>query len=210
MRPKAPSASGSENFEEPFDYSLKLVVLGDSGVGKSALLKRAAKGVYEDQYVSTIGVDFEVKTITVDDQKVKLYFWDTAGQERFRTITRSYYRGAGAVLFVFDLTDRDSFRNVQVWYDDVLKTLTTDTLFCLVGNKADIPEKRAVSKQDAEEWANDHGMPFFEASARTSANLDSILENLGSRHIKKMRMQALMQPDTTQLVTPKAPSSSCC
>jgi GTPase SAR1 family protein len=88
-------------------------------------------------------------------------------------------------LFVFDLTDKESFKNVQLWYEDVLKTLSTDTLFVLIGNKADLVNQRSVSNEDAEAWAHEHGMPFFEASAKTSSNLDSILLNLAERHVKR-------------------------
>eukprot|EP01083_Nonionella_stella_P172877 594594_1 len=102
-----------------YDYLLKVVMVGDSGVGKSSLLKRFANRDFTGDYISTIGVDFEIKTLEIDGKTVKLQIWDTAGQERFRTITSSYYRGAHGIIIVYDITDKESFDNVRQWLFEI-------------------------------------------------------------------------------------------
>ncbi|WBY58514.1 ras-related protein Rab-1B [Plasmodium yoelii yoelii] len=106
---------------DSYDSLFKILLIGDSGVGKSCLLLRFADDTYTDSYISTIGVDFKIKTIEIDDKIIKLQIWDTAGQERFRTITSSYYRGAQGIIIVYDVTDRDSFNNVKNWIIEIEK-----------------------------------------------------------------------------------------
>jgi len=167
------------------DYSVKVVVLGDSGVGKSCLLKQFAKGLYDDLYVSTIGVDFETKKVSLDGALIKLYLWDTAGQERFRNITRSYYRGADAVLLVYDVTDEQSFGNVRLWLQDLRNSTSRPVVTVLVGNKADLESRRVVSGEQGEVLAKELELPFFEASAKTSLNIESIFNLVAAEYLKK-------------------------
>jgi Ras-related protein Rab-1A len=155
-----------------YDYLHKLLLIGDSGVGKSCLLLRFADNYFTESYISTIGVDFKVKTIPIDGKIVKLQIWDTAGQERFRTITSSYYRGAHGIIVVFDVTDRVSFANITSWLGEIDKYATTNTTKLLVGNKCDQEEKRQVSYETAKEKADQLGIPYIETSARTSINVD--------------------------------------
>lgn len=109
------------NMHPEYDYLFKLLLIGDSGVGKSCLLLRFADDTYTQSYISTIGVDFKIRTLGIDDKTVKLQIWDTAGQERFRTITSSYYRGAHGIIIVYDVTDRESFTNVRHWIHEIDK-----------------------------------------------------------------------------------------
>jgi small GTP-binding protein len=119
------------------DYLFKALVIGDSGVGKSCLLLRFAQDKYEQNYLSTVGVDYYNRTINIDGKRVQLQMWDTAGQERFRTITRSYYRGSQGIVVVYDVTDNATFENVKHWLDEIEKNAGSGVIKLLVGNKSD-------------------------------------------------------------------------
>ena len=127
-----------------YDYLFKLLLIGDSGVGKSCLLLRFADDTYTDSYISTIGVDFKIRTVDLDTKTIKLQIWDTAGQERFRTITSSYYRGAHGIIIVYDITDKESFDNVRQWLFEIDRYASENVCKLLVGNKSDLGSKRAV------------------------------------------------------------------
>merc|ERR1712157_499578 len=133
-----------------YDYLFKLVLIGDSGVGKSCLLLRFADDSFTDSYISTIGVDFRFRTVNIDMKTVKLQIWDTAGQERFRTITSAYYRGAHGIIMVYDVTNSESFEHVEEWLSEVNRHASETTKKLLVGNKCDLESERAVQKEDAQ------------------------------------------------------------
>lgn len=150
-----------------FDYSLKVVVVGDSGVGKTCLLIRFVRDMFDEESQPTLGVEFMTKIVTTENHRIQLQLWDTAGQELFRSVTRGYYRGSAGALLVFDLTNRDSFENIGRWLQDIKDVARPDVVTLLLGNKADLDEKRAVKKEEAEEFAAAHGMQYFETSAKT-------------------------------------------
>lgn len=154
-----------------YDYLFKMVIIGDSGVGKSALLLRECDEVFEDSYISTIGVDFRYRTVDVDGKCVKLQIWDTAGQDRFRTITSAYYRGANGVIVVYDITSKRSFENVNRWIKECTDRNPKMTIV-LVGNKCDLEDKRAVPKNIAEQFAKEHNYFFVETSAKHNTNVN--------------------------------------
>ncbi|KAA0190096.1 Small GTP-binding protein Rab1, partial [Fasciolopsis buskii] len=131
------------------DYLFKLLLIGDSGVGKSCLLLRFADDTYCDTYISTIGVDFKIRTIELNGKVVKLQIWDTAGQERFRTITSSYYRGAHGIIIVYDVTDMSSYNSVKDWLNEIKCYADSRVSRLLVGNKCDLVAKRAVPAEMA-------------------------------------------------------------
>ncbi|KAL4238220.1 Ras-related protein Rab-1A [Mactra antiquata] len=131
------------------DYLFKVLIIGDAGAGKSCLLLRYSDNVFSDSYISTIGVDFKIRTLEMDGKIVKLNMWDTAGQERFRTITQTFYRGAHGILLVFDLTDMESFQHLQQWYSDANKWCQTNVSKLLIGAKSDMTNKRVVSYEMA-------------------------------------------------------------
>ncbi|KAG2598426.1 hypothetical protein PVAP13_5KG366500 [Panicum virgatum] len=153
-----------------YDYLFKLLLIGDSGVGKSCLLLRFADDSYLESYISTIGVDFKIRTVEQDGKTIKLQIWDTAGQERFRTITSSYYRGAHGIIVVYDVTDQESFNNVKQWLNEIDRYASENVNKLLVGNKCDLAESRAVSYEAGKALADEIGIPFLETSAKDACN----------------------------------------
>lgn len=154
-----------------YDYLFKLLLIGDSGVGKSCLLLRFAENTYTQDYISTIGVDFKIRTIELDGKVIKLQIWDTAGQERFRTITSSYYRGAHGIIIVYDVTEAESFDNVEQWLQEIDRYATSNVMKLLVGNKSDLPNKK-VEYAKAKEFADQRGIQFIETSAADNSNVE--------------------------------------
>lgn len=155
-----------------YDYLFKLLLIGDSGVGKSCLLLRFADDTYTESYISTIGVDFKIRTIELDGKTIKLQIWDTAGQERFRTITSSYYRGAHGIIVVYDVTDQESFNNVKQWLQEIDRYACENVNKLLVGNKSDLTTKKVVDYTTAKEYADQLGIPFLETSAKNATNVE--------------------------------------
>lgn len=156
-----------------YDYLYKNLLIGDSGVGKSCLLLRFADDTYTESYISTIGVDFKIRTIELDGKTIKLQIWDTAGQERFRTITSSYYRGAHGIIIVYDVTDQESFNNVKSWLQEIDRFASEHVCKLLVGNKNDMTSKKVVSTETAKEFADSLGIKFLETSAKTAENVEA-------------------------------------
>ncbi|KAL4254393.1 Ras-related protein RABD2b [Abortiporus biennis] len=157
---------------EGYDYLFKLLLIGDSGVGKSCLLLRFAENSFTDSYLSTIGVDFKIRTVDLDGKTMKLQIWDTAGQERFRTISQAYYRGAHGIIVVYDVTDSESFDNVKTWFTEINRHATEGVQKLLIGNKSDLVEKKVVDFNAAKAFADEKGVTFLETSAKDSSNVD--------------------------------------
>ncbi len=164
---------------DQYQYQFRLILVGDSHVGKSCLLRRFKEGKFIEFNDPTVGVDFHTNMIQIDGCTLKLQLWDTAGHERFRAITRSYYRNAVGVLLVFDVTDPTSFNKLPEWIDDIMQSSKPNTpIFVLVGNKSDLHDKREVSLRDAQEFASRHGMNYVETSARTGNNTEKVFNIL--------------------------------
>eukprot|EP00741_Cyanophora_paradoxa_P008889 tig00001408_g8605.t1 len=169
-----------------YDYLFKLLLIGDSGVGKSCLLLRFADDTYTESYISTIGVDFKIRTIELDGKTIKLQIWDTAGQERFRTITSSYYRGAHGIIIVYDVTDQESFNNVKQWLQEIDRYACEGVSKLLVGNKSDLTTKKVVQYEVAKEFADSLGIPFLETSAKNSTNVEAAFMTMAAEIKAKM------------------------
>mmetsp|Transcript_5504 Transcript_5504/g.7026 ORF Transcript_5504/g.7026 Transcript_5504/m.7026 type:complete len:214 (-) Transcript_5504:91-732(-) len=180
-----PAASTSSGKQRDYDYLFKLVLIGDSGVGKSCLLLRFADDAFTESYISTIGVDFRFRTVKIDKKTVKLQIWDTAGQERFRTITSAYYRGADGIIMVYDVTSQDSFDHVNDWLKEVNRYAAEGTCKLLVGNKSDRSADRVVTMEQAKEFADDIGVPFLETSAKSAANVEEAFLTMAGELIKQ-------------------------
>lgn len=182
------SSSGQSN---SYDLSFKILLIGDSGVGKSSLLVSFISSSVDD-LSPTIGVDFKIKLLTVAGKRLKLTIWDTAGQERFRTLTSSYYRGAQGIILVYDVTRRDTFTNLSdVWAKEVdLYSTNQDCVKMLVGNKVDRDSERAVSREEGIALAKEHGCLFLECSAKTRENVEQCFEQLA---LKIMEVPSLLE-----------------
>ena len=197
-----------------YDYLFKLLLIGDSGVGKSCLLLRYVDETYQESYISTIGVDFKIKTNELDGKVIKLQIWDTAGQERFRTITSSYYRGAHGIIVVYDVTDQESFNNVKVWLQEIDRYANENVNKLLVGNKSDLTSKKVVDYETAKAFADELGIPFLETSAKSAANVEQSFMTMGAEIKKRMASQPVMAKQQT--VKPgegravQAQKSNCC
>lgn len=196
-----------------YDYLFKLLIIGDSGVGKSCLLLRFAEGAFNDSYISTIGVDFKIRNLKVDDKSVKLQIWDTAGQERFRTITSSYYRGAHGIIIVYDITDKSSFENVKMWLSEIEKYASNEVTKLLVGNKSDLTDKRAVDVEEGRAYANQLGIPFLETSAKEATNVEKAF-TLMAGEIKKRQGDKLEMDRpagrSVKVTSKKVEKKGCC
>jgi len=169
-----------------YDYLFKLLLIGDSGVGKSCLLLRFADDTYTESYISTIGVDFKIRTIQLDGKTIKLQIWDTAGQERFRTITSSYYRGAHGIIVVYDVTEAESFNNVKQWLHEIDRYASEGVNKLLVGNKSDLVSKKQVETQTAKEMADSLSIPFLETSAKSATNVEQAFMTMASEIKNRM------------------------
>lgn len=186
-----------------YDYLFKLLLIGDSGVGKSCLLLRFADHTYTESYISTIGVDFKIRTIELDGKTIKLQIWDTAGQERFRTITSSYYRGAHGIIVVYDVTDTESFNNVKQWLNEIDRYACEGVNKLLVGNKCDLVSKKAVNYETAKALADKLDIPFLETSAKAATNVEKAFLTMAA----EIKNTVATQPTTQTTAKTVVPSS---
>ncbi|XP_075421830.1 ras-related protein Rab-26 [Ascaphus truei] len=181
-----PSLSNSGEF---YDIAFKVMLVGDSGVGKTCLLMRFKDGAFlAGSFISTVGIDFRNKVLNVDGVKVKLQIWDTAGQERFRSVTHAYYRDAHALLLLYDVTNKTSFDNIQAWLTEIHEYAQKNVVIMLLGNKVDSTHERVVKIEDGERLAKEYGVPFMETSAKSGLNVDlafiAIAKELKHRSMK--------------------------
>lgn len=160
---------------QDYDALYKILLIGDSGVGKSSILTRYVDELFNEGFISTIGVDFRIKSLKHNGKDVKLQIWDTAGQERFRTIVSSYYRGAQGVFLVFDVSNRQTFDGIGEWLLNVERLCRDKVTRVLVGNKADLKE-REVTEPEARRFAKDNGMMYIETSAKACSNIGNAFE----------------------------------
>lgn len=189
-------------------------MIGDSGVGKSCLLLRFADDTYTESYISTIGVDFKIRTIELEGKTVKLQIWDTAGQERFRTITSSYYRGAHGIIVVYDVTDNETFTNVKQWLQEIDRYASEGVNKLLVGNKSDLEKK--VSFETANEFATQLSIPFLETSAKNATNVEQAFMTMAKQIKDRMGSSTAAQPSankakvTVGSAIPTQQAGGCC
>ncbi|CAE6469346.1 unnamed protein product [Rhizoctonia solani] len=161
-----------------YDYLFKVVLIGDSGVGKSNLLSRFTRNEYNVESKSTIGVEFATRSINVDGKTVKAQIWDTAGQERYRAITSAYYRGAVGALLVYDISKHATYINVTRWLKELRDHADSNIVIMLVGNKSDLKHLRAVPTEEAKALAVEHGLFFIETSAMDASNVEAAFQNI--------------------------------
>ena len=153
-------------------YIIKILTLGDTLVGKSSIVLRFSDNRFDDNQLATIGIDYKTKYIKVKDASVKVLLWDTAGQEKFRNIARQYYKGANGVLLIYDVCDRKTYERIGFWMDELKQNNEIEQLYIiLVGNKIDLEEKRVVTREEAEKYAEDNNINYLEVSAKTGEGI---------------------------------------
>ncbi|RZF39576.1 hypothetical protein LSTR_LSTR001097 [Laodelphax striatellus] len=186
--------------KKTYDLLFKLLLIGDSGVGKTCVLFRFSDDAFTPTFISTIGIDFKIKTVELRGKKIKLQIWDTAGQERFHTITTSYYRGAMGIMLVYDITNEKSFENIVKWLRNIDEHANEDVEKMILGNKCDMDDKRAVSKERGEAIAREHGIRFMETSAKANINIEQAFNELAEAILVKTSGRDLTEaPDRVQV-----------
>ena len=157
-----------------FNYLFKYIIIGDSAVGKSNILLRYIHDKFNEEFQSTIGVEFGARNIKIEDKIYRIQIWDTAGQETFRSITRAYYKNSVCACVVYDITNKNSFQNIKSWMEDCKKQSPKTVFLILIGNKVDLEDKRQVTYEEGSIFAEKNGMLFFETSAKTGKNIEEI------------------------------------
>ncbi|BES95372.1 unnamed protein product [Nesidiocoris tenuis] len=175
----------------------KVLVLGDSNVGKTCIVHRYCDETYYDTYISTIGIDFKQKIISVDGTPIKMQIWDTAGQERFRTLTTAYYRGAMGILLMYDVTSLESFNNLTYWLKNIEENASPYVVKVLAGNKCDAAAKRVVDTEMGQKIAENYDIPFYEVSCKQDINIETIFLTL-ARLIRDQRANQVDAFDNVQ------------
>lgn len=192
-----------------YDLLFKLLLIGDSGVGKTCILFRFSDDAFNTTFISTIGIDFKIKTIELKGKKIKLQIWDTAGQERFHTITTSYYRGAMGIMLVYDITQPKSFDNIAKWLRNIEEHANEDVEKMLLGNKCDMEDRRAISRERGEDIARQHGIRFLETSAKANINVERAFYELSEAILDKGPNKD-KAPEPQSLPKPRQEFSKCC
>ena len=172
--------------DDHYDYLFKILIIGDSGVGKSSLMNRFVDQNYSSEFNATIGVDFKVHTIKIDDKLIKLQIWDTAGQERFRTVTNTYYRGAHGVLVVYDTTNHYSFNNVTEWLSEIDRLANDEIPRVLVATKTDLTEEQMVTPEETQKLVQHYNLKHIETSSKNDQNVAKCFIELAQLMKNKM------------------------
>ena len=167
-----------EEEESSYELLYKVIIIGDTAVGKSNILSRYVKDEFSSNSKSTVGVELGIKFLKIKNTKTKIQIWDTAGQERYRAITSSYFKGSNGCFIVYDITNEASFNNVENWYEQIQKETSKDIPILLVGNKCDLEDERKVPIEKGKEKAKNLNCAFFETSALKKINIDKIFEEL--------------------------------
>ncbi|CAF1208053.1 unnamed protein product [Rotaria sordida] len=182
---------GPRMAKKNYDLLFKLLLIGDSGVGKTCILFRFSDDAFNASFISTIGIDFKIKTIELDGRKIKLQIWDTAGQERFHTITTSYYRGATGIMLVYDVTQARSFENINKWLRNIDDHASDDVVKMIIGNKCDMDDKRCITRGRGEALAREHSIPFLETSAKNNVNVEKAFFEMARLILKKTPVNSI-------------------
>ena len=158
------------------DYHLfKILLLGDSAVGKSCLLLRYCENSFQESHLTTIGLDFRLKTVNLEDKrKIKVQIWDTAGEDRFRAITRNYYRGANGIILMYDVTDQKSFEHIRDWVEKIKEDAVEEIIIYLVGNKIDLNNKRIITNEEGKKLAAEYNIKYYETSVKNSIGVEEV------------------------------------
>ena len=167
------------NSTKEVEFVFKILLLGDSEVGKSCFLMRYSDNVFVENYITTIGLDYKLKNVKLDSGKtIKVQLWDTAGQDKYRTIAKNYFKGSHGILLLYDITKQSSFDNIREWVRDIKEEVNEKAILFLIGNKIDMEDQRKIPKEKGVELAEEFKIPFFEASAKSGENVDEVYKAL--------------------------------
>ena len=172
-----------------FDLRFKIMVIGESKVGKTSVIKKYTQNKFGGVYLTTVGVDFQDKIINIDDKKIRLQIWDTAGQERFRNLTKNYFNSSNGFLLIYDITDKDSLVHLNFWSAQIQLNAPEKSKCVLVGNKCDLEGSRAVSKEEGKIYAEKNKIKFFETSAKDGTNINEVFEYIANEIYKEQKME---------------------
>ena len=206
------------NIQSSFDYFLKIIIIGDTGVGKSNFLNRFINGKFSQLYQPTIGIDYKSKIVVLPKtkQNVNLQFWDTAGQERYKAITRAYYKGAKGAFIVYDITRKETFDDIDKWRNELVSSCNKEVTVMLIGNKCDLEDQREITKEQGEEKAKSFGFSFIETSALSGENLEKGFEMLIKEIYQKYKVEQKsgdfldLSGGVEDLKTTKKSKKGCC
>ena len=193
-----------------FDVKYKIMVLGESKVGKTSLIKRYTKDQFGGVYLTTVGMDFQDKIIEIEDKKVRLQVWDTAGQERFRNVTKSYFQSSHGLLVVYDITDKESFDKIKFWIENIKNNAPENAKLILVGNKCDLANERKVTIEDGENKARNYNIKFFESSAKDGTNVNELFFYLANEIYQDEKTKEKDNKNSLKLKAKKKEKKGCC
>ena len=198
--------SNKSNKISDYQFIFKLILIGNSGVGKSSIIQRYMKKTFEDSYKCTIGVDFLMKTLEIKGKTVKLQLWDTAGQEKYKSMVSSYYRGANVALVVFDLTNHSSFDSLPLWIENYYKNGPEQKNTILIGNKNDLVDERQVTQEEAELFSETNNMIYFETSAKEGDNIEYVFNYTAEKLLEfykgnKEELKRTLTPNTQKQIS---------
>ena len=169
-----------DSISDSYDQKIKIMILGETLVGKTAIITRYTKKVFAENYLTTVGIDFQNKQLNINGKKINVEIWDTAGQERFRNIAKTYFQSSDGFLLVYDITSKDSFNKLNDWYDQIKLSAPENSKCIIAGNKSDLEEKRQVKKEEGEKFASDNNLKFYETSAKDDKNINIVFELLSN------------------------------
>ena len=189
--------------EEVYDSKLKLMIIGETKVGKTALITRYTKNTFTGTYLTTIGIDFQVKYVPFEDKRVRLQIWDTAGQERFRNIAKSYFHSSNGFIVVYDISNKDSFEKLNFWIEQIKLNAPENTICILVGNKSDLETERQIKKEQGEKLSEQIGMKFFEVSAKDGTNVEEAFQVLVNEIMNFAKKNGTINKRSSQVLSTK-------
>ncbi len=174
------------SINDNYEYIFKIIIIGNSNVGKTSIINRFTDKEFKDKHLATLGCDFHMKTIMINEKMIKIQIWDTAGMEKYQSITKSYYRGAQACLIVFDITNRESFESIENWIENFNKFCNPNIqkIILLIGNKCDLGIDRKISYEEAENYSRVNNLLYYETSAKDDINIHEVFHFLGSQLLK--------------------------
>ena len=196
-----------------YDEKIKVMVIGETRVGKTSLIKKYTKNTFGGVYLTTVGIDFQEKIINSEGKAVKVQIWDTAGQERFRNIAKNYFHTSDGFLLVYDITCKESFEKLNFWYEQIKLNAPEHTKCMVIGNKCDLEEKREISKEEGDNFSKEQNIKFYETSAKEGINVNIIFQELSNEIIKDIKKNGQKNKSSSQFLkknNTKQKKKACC